>query len=324
MKKKTLTIGFTFTVLVLAVAGYYVFYRSPSPAPGTTAKLTVGYLPIADCSQLFVGLEKGFFREQGIEIEAISFSSGVKILQALGTGDVDIAFSAVVPLTLAKARGLDFVALTGGPAEDALHAEHAILVAKDSPIKSPRDLEGKAIAIVAFRSIDEPFVKEWLARNRVDVDSVTFLEIPFPQMETTLLSGHVDAIAAIEPFVTAARLNGQTRVLALNYVEVQPLTEIASYNAREEWVHNNHDVARRFQRAIDQATAFANEDPDAVRQLMPKYTNLAPELVQEVTLPLFSARLSEDRLRAILDLMLKWNLLDESIKVDTLIWEPRE
>ena len=206
--------------------------RDSVPRVQSAFPITIAYLPIADCTQLFVALEKGFFKTEGIEANPLVLPSGVKILEALASKDVDVGFSAVVPLMLARFWGLDFVALTGGPAEDSRHAVHALLVQERSPIREARQLEGKTIGIVAFRSIDEVFVKEWLAKKGADVEKVKFLEIPFPQMEPSLLTGAVDAVAAIEPFVTVARNNRKTRVLGQHFVDVAPLTEISSYNAR--------------------------------------------------------------------------------------------
>lgn len=317
-------------VFILLLATYFLVACSnatPEPAKKqahsplqSATKIRVGHLPIADCAQLYVAIEKGFLEEEGIEVDRIVLASGVKILEALASNSIDVGFSAVAPLILSKARNLDFMALTGGPAENVDHQEHAVLVKKDSPIKTPKDLEGKTIGIVAFRSIDEPFVKEWLELHGVDVSKVRFHEIRFPQMEPTLLTGQVDAVAAIEPFVTKARLGGKTRVLGYNYTEVQPYTEIASFNANRSWIQKNPKLAKRFQKAFKKATAYANEHPDEVKTMLTKYTKLSPELAKEITLPLYTDKLSTDSLDSVMQLMLKWKIMESTVKVSDLIY----
>lgn len=323
MSKKQLTLIAAFSLALILALGFYVIKRKEqiSTHNGSPTKVTVGHLPIADCAQLFVALDKGYFKEEGLEVDPLLMPSGVKIIEALATGNVDIGFSAVVPLILANERGLNIVALTGGPAEDKTHAEHAVLVRNDSPIKSPKDLKGKTIAILAFRSIDELFVKEWLQVNGVDASTVNMLEIPFPQMEAALQAKQVDAIAAIEPFVTAARLNGKSRILSYNYVEVQPLTEIGTYSARDVWIKNNTDVANRFRRSIYKATVYANAHPDEVRNIIIKYAKLNPELAKEMTLPLYTEKLTPENLNNVMQLALKWGIISSPIDVKRLLVE---
>jgi NitT/TauT family transport system substrate-binding protein len=80
--------------------------------------LKVGYIPIADCAQLYVAMEKGYFIDENLNIELLNLPGGAKILEALAGNSVDIGYSNVVSLILARDSGLDFVSLTGGPIED--------------------------------------------------------------------------------------------------------------------------------------------------------------------------------------------------------------
>ena len=311
-------------IVALAVFAIRGFRNEPAVitetvTPAKVERIRVAHLPIADCAQLFVALDRGYFKDEGLEVDARVFPSGVKAIEALGTGDVDIAYAAIAPLMLARSRGLDFVALTGGPVEDASHAEHSILVKNEGPIQTPKDLEGKTIAIVAFRSIDEPFVKEWLQKEGVNVSKVTLVEVPFPQMETVLLSDRIAAAAAIEPFVTVARRNGKTKVLAQNFVKVRPTTEIGSYNAREQALQTNGAALAKFQRAIARATEYANQYPNEVRTIVARHAKIDPAIANEMALPLYSARLTPEGVSAVADLMQKWKILEQPFDVRQII-----
>ena len=305
------------TTACLALAITACGRQAPPTAP---AKLRVAHLPIADCAQLYVGMAQGFFEQEGLDLEAITMASGVTILEALATSSVDIGFSATAPLILTKARGLDLVSVAGGSVEDGFHPEHGVIVAKDSPIDSPKNLEGTTVGIVAFRSIDEVFIKEWLARNGAKVDSVRFIEVPFPQMIPTLASKRIDAAAVIEPFLTAARLGGDSRTIGNHFVEVQPVVEISSYNTRREWADRNADVLRRFRAAFDRATEYANSRVEETKTLISTQTKLSPDIAREMVLPRYQERLSEQRLRDIADLMVKWQLIDNVPDVASLIY----
>jgi len=259
-------------------------------------KIRIGYIPIADSAQLYVGIEKGFFKEEGLEIEPISFSGGAKIIEALATGSVDIGFSNVVSLILARASGLKIVAIAGGPVEDESHKEHAILLRKDSLIKSPKDLEGKTIAINTRKNIDELFVREYLEKNGVDSSKIKLVEVPFPNMESVLLSGEVDAVASIEPYVTFALLHGQTKVLDYNYIALEPRVEISAYVASEDWLQKNKNLADKFIRAFNKATDYALEHEDEVRTIITKYTKLDQKVAQQIVLPTWGKNLTVSEL----------------------------
>jgi NitT/TauT family transport system substrate-binding protein len=124
-----------------------------------------------------------------------------------------------------------------------IHKEHAILVRKNSDIKTAKDLENKSIALNTRRNIDELFVRCYLSHNGVNPSTVNFLEVPFPRMESVLLAGDVDAIAAIEPFVTFALQHEKVRVVDYNYVELEEKIEISSYDTLKKWIDENPVVA---------------------------------------------------------------------------------
>lgn len=273
-----------FSALVLAL-GAGLFLNSPGRRASPNV-IRVGCIPIADCAQLYVALDKGYFREEGLRVELTSLSGGAKILEALGAGSLDVGFSNVVSLILARDAGLPFVALTGGPAEDEEHREHAILVAADSPLQAVSDLAGKRIALNTRKNIDDLMVTLLLRKHHVDPSAVKFVEVPFPRMLGVLKAGDVDAVAAIEPFVTVGTSEG-ARVLSYNYVEVQPLTYVSVYAASREWTAKHAGAADAFTRAIARSTRHANAHGGEVREILSRYTQLDPSLLKRIVLPRF-------------------------------------
>jgi NitT/TauT family transport system substrate-binding protein len=284
--------------------------------------LRVGYIPIADCSQLFVGIEKGFFSDEGLKLELVSMPGGAPILQALGSRSLDVGFSNVVSLILARDAGIPFFAISGGPAQDSLHREHGILVPQASAIRAVSDLAGKRVALNTRRNIDELMVRLLLARAGVDTSSVRFVEVPFPRMVSVLSAGEIDAAAAIEPFVTFGQRDGQARVLTYNYVDVQPVTEISTFVVRGDWLEANPDVAVRFNRALQRASHFANANPDSVRAILTRYTSLDQTQLQGVTLPFFTDSLSVVRLQTMANHVRDLGWTQVAVPAAELIWKP--
>ncbi len=283
-------------------------------------KVKIGYIPIAESAQLYVGIEKGFFKQEGLEIEILSLSGGAKILEALASGSIDIGFSNVVSLILARASGLRFIALTGAGIEDGDHKIHAILIPKDSPITSAMDLEGKTIALNTRKNIDDLFVREWLEKNKVDPDKVKFIEIPFPNMESVLLSGDVDAVAAVEPFVTFALLHGNSKVLDYNYLAIEPTVEITAYVVSEDWLQKKPTIADKFIRAFDKATDYVLAHESEVRMIITKYTKLDKTQSQQITLPTFGKKLTASELQRMADKAYKRGWIENPVDVLSIIY----
>lgn len=280
--------------------------------------LKVGYIPIADCAQLFIAQDKGLFAQNGLTVELTSMAGGAPILEAVGAGSLDVGFSNVVSLVLAHANGLPFVAFTGGPAEDSAHQEHGLFVSQTAAIADVKGLAGKKIALNTRRNIDELMVSELLLSQGVDLKGIQFLEVPFPRMVNVLEAGGVDAIAPIEPFVTAASDRGH-RLLSSNYVAVQPVTEISSYVASQAWITAHPKEAKAFSQAIAAAGEMANRDPSVARAALQAHTSLTPEQLSRIALPWFTSALSESGLQTMIGRAVKAGWISASFAAKDLI-----
>src|SRR5687767_13835949 len=92
-------------LLVAGVAGC----AAPPPTEAPRTKLKVGYVPIADCLQLYVAVEQGMFAKNGLDVELTSLQSGQRIIEALIAGELQVGIANVVSATTAYARGAPIV-----------------------------------------------------------------------------------------------------------------------------------------------------------------------------------------------------------------------
>jgi NitT/TauT family transport system substrate-binding protein len=191
------------------------------PKAGATEKLDVirvGYIPIGDCLQLYVADGMGFFKEEGISIEKKPLKGGAVIAPAVEAGELEVGWSNAISIIIAYSKGFDFQFLSAGAISiEGTNRVHSLLVAKDSPIRSVSDLVGKKVAINTLGNINELSMVALADLNRVDIKRIQLLEVPFPNMEAALKRGSVDAILAVEPFVT------------LSISQEPPKGKIASY-----------------------------------------------------------------------------------------------
>jgi NitT/TauT family transport system substrate-binding protein len=290
--------------------------------PVEKVTLRLGYAPIADAAQIYVGMEKGYFAEEGIEIKLEQLASGAQILEAVGVGSVDVGLSSYVPLVLANAGGVPLQAITGGPVEDKAHPEHAILVKKDSALKTVADLAGKTVALNGRRNIDHMILQELLEKNGLKEDQIRITEIPFPRMETVLDAGEVDAACVIEPFVTRAVEHGNMRVLTRNFVAVYDRIPISCYVARTDWISKHPDVLRKFRIGFKKATKLCLENPEETKPIIAKYAKLTDDEIHKVGLPTFAAETNAGDLQELIDRMLKRGLIKQTMNARDLVYGP--
>ena len=311
---KRISVATVFFLMLLAI--FFACNRNP---PSNTIR--AGYLPIADNLQLFVGVEKGFFKEEGVNVELHSIPSGPKVLEAVfsrGSEGIDIGFSSIVPILLAKAQDLPIVIVAGGPVETTQHKTHAILVGTESPIRSGADLAGKTIAVNALKNIEPVMLNRYLEKVGVDPKTINLTEVPFPQMESVLLSKNVDAVSAIEPYVTSALQHGKVRVIDYQYVIVQPRTVVSSYVTSSSWLDNNRDVASRFVRAIQRATDFIRTNEPEARNILMKYSKIDQATANAMVLPEFEAQHSTEDVQKWADQILKQGLINKPLDTSSI------
>ncbi|WP_353778515.1 ABC transporter substrate-binding protein [Winogradskyella sp. 3972H.M.0a.05] len=306
MKKNHNTIWLILVLILLGTIGYFLLEKNDTPqdlviSESEPVKLRIGYIPIADCAQLYVGKEQGYFAENGLEVELTKMTGGAKILEALAGGSIDIAFSNVVSVMLANNGGLDFIPITGGPRTNRDHKETGILVLKDSGIKSLKDLEGKKIAVNTRKNIVELFVLNYLEDSGVNTSTIEFVESSFPQMYQLLDSKNVDAVASIEPFVTFSMQTEKVNNLGDYFVSVMSSMEISTYNAEANWINKNKETVEKFRKSISQATDFANNNRSELEYIITKYTSLKPDQVKNIVLPFYGSDIDEKSFGEILN-----------------------
>jgi NitT/TauT family transport system substrate-binding protein len=289
---------------------------------GGVTKVKVGVLPISNVAPLYLGMEKGFFKEEGLEIEPSIGQSGNELVTGMVSGSTQFAFLGYVPLMSARGQGLPVkvVANADNGAAAAKDEWTLLLSKKGSPIKKPADLAGKTIAVNALKGVGEVEIKAALDKRGVDPNSIKLLEIPFPEMPAALDKGRVDVIWAPEPFLTQVLGQGGQNVEA-------PLTTLGSkfpngtYGTTEKQIAEDKDLVERFARAINKSSDYATAHPDEARATIPTFTKIPPELAKKIRLPLWPTDIDKAKLQTLLDYAVQYKVIEKPPKLDDVIWE---
>lgn len=304
------------TKLTVGVAGLPLL-RGSSWAQ---AKGKLGYMKIVDNAAMFVAMEKGFFKAEGLELETVPMAGGAVIVQGVTSGDLQFGWTNVISLYQAHVAGFDFKLIAGGAVNiKAKKESHAIEVGKHSAIQTAKDLEGKTVAVNTLNNIVHLMAMAWIDKNGGSSAKVKFVEVPFPQMGAALSAGKVDAVSIHEPFATATLQKGDARVLAQPWGDVLPKFLIASWFASEKWIAKNKNTAEAFVRAINRGIDALQADSSGSRDAMVKWAGLSPDLAGKIGLPDFEKGISEKDLQATIDLTQKYKLIAKAFKARDVI-----
>jgi NitT/TauT family transport system substrate-binding protein len=288
--------------------------------PDAPEKVKIGLVPIADVAPVFVGIERGYFERQGIELEPQFASGGAAIAPAVLSGDFDIGFSNTVSLLITASKGLPVQIVSqgalGGP--DLRRPWADVLVAKGSGIRRPKDLEGKTIAANTLNNICEVTINATLEAKGVDVGEIKYTEVPFPDMLGALEQGRVDAACAVEPFVTEGKAAGM-RGIDPFYAATAPDLTVAAYFASKQMIESDPELIARFRTAMAQSLRYSAEHPDAVRAVLPEYTQISEQDAQQINLPSWQPELTEDTIRTLSKLSEKYGLIERRPDLGELI-----
>ncbi len=283
--------------------------QTPTVTPGTTSSGTlssnvtvrVGYLPILSAYPLYTGVTEGYFKEEGLDVQLRTIKSGPEGNEALAANNIDVAFSILPSLVVARNQGVpnDLVSIFGASLDSVEIKDHRIIVAKDSKLSTMKDLRGKKIAVVGYpgRTSDVLELLDYLDRNGLKEKDVKLIGMPHADQVAALEAGTVDAAACAEPYITIGLLGNKVKTLGDKegfYYRDQP-TEVTTYLARKSWVEANSGVSNKFIAALSKGLEKAKDKDWLLSKGLPafnqetnpsiNFVKLTPEQSKSLHLP---------------------------------------
>jgi NitT/TauT family transport system substrate-binding protein len=289
---------------------------------GELTPVEVGVVPVVDVAPLYLGIAQGFFEEVGLDVEPVPAQGGAAIIPAVVNGDQQIGFSNIVSLLIAQTENVPVQVISQGiqATDDPENDTAAVAVAADSDIREPADLEGKTIAVNTLRNISPLTITAALDAEGVDTSTLEFVEVPLPDMVGQLESGDVDAAGLVEPFVTIGE-NAGDRMIIYDRVATEPEMTIANYFTSEQFLQSDPEVVEGFVSAMNRSLTYATDHPDEARQAIGEYTEIEPDVLEQVVLPLWQEDLNVDSIEHTAELMVDQGIVDDQPDVDDLIAE---
>jgi NitT/TauT family transport system substrate-binding protein len=297
----------------------------PAPAEsaagnGNLTKIDVGVIPIVDTAPIWLGKSKGFFEEEGLDLNIQTASGGAAIVPGVVSGSFDFAFSNLISVMVAKDKGLDlkFVANGASSTGDTKKDVGAVVVPADSDIKSPKDLAGKKVSVNNLSNIGDTTISSVVEADGGDPKNVDFVEVGFQDAPAALENKQVDAAWILEPFLSAAVDKG-ARVISYNFAAFDPELDIAGYFTAGDTVANDPALVEKFTKAMNKSLQYAQDNPQEVRDIVGTYTKIDQATRDKMTLPRYRAEFNQDAAGKLGEAAAKYGTLSKAPSLDELL-----
>jgi NitT/TauT family transport system substrate-binding protein len=280
--------------------------------------LTIGILPVADCAALQLAINQGLFKAEGLNVKTQLLQGGAEAIPRLKSGNLDASAGAYVPFFQAQSQGVIKLRIVADAFQSAA-GSHVVLVAKDSPIRSVKDLAGKKIGVNVKHNLASLLIQALAQPQGVKLDEdKDFIPVAFPDMENALKNGSVDAVQAVEPFNTQLQKSIGARLLADTSQGQTAAFPISGYATTEDFAKENPKTVAALQRALGKAQAMLS-DRKVLEQVVPTYTKIDAATATSLHFGTFPAKLDTTRLQRVADIMRQYGYLTKPLDVKSVV-----
>ena len=254
-------------------------------------KVKVGVLKLTASAVLFLGVEKGYFKDFGVDAELVYFQAAQPIAVALASGDLDVGATGLTAGLYNIVTGGVHVWIVADKGREWPDYNLSALVVRrdlyDGGVRSLRDLKGKKVGVTQIGSTFHYNVGRYLEKEGMTLADVELVPLQaLPALNDALTARRVDAVATAEPFVSRLESTGAGRVI-VNTGDTFPW-QIATVMYSDK-LAKNRALALAFMkgyvkasRAYFDAVIAKKSGPayDEMVAVTAKYTGAAPELIR--------------------------------------------
>lgn len=247
------------------------------PAADEVIKLRVQSQASIAAEPLFIGMEEGFFEEEGLEIEIVDIPDAATAFSALQSNQLDLAFAPTISVLQASRQNMPLVMVApsdglnpdsaGLPVDEARNfTSSGVYVSKVSGITDIAGLAGASIAVPELKSQPDGTITSVLHEAGIETDDIQWQNLGFVPAVAALKDGTLDAAFLVSPYTIEADQAGLKRVMNPSVEFFPPGSATTAWVGTQSWVDGNSEAVARFQRAIAKSAAWANENLTATQE----------------------------------------------------------
>ncbi len=257
----------------------FIYFKKPSEAltplsPGVIpdSSISLGIQTSPASTLLMVAKEKGFFKQQQLQVELKEFTAGKFALQAFLGGSLDAVVSGEVPVLLAGIQGNKIHVIS--QVVERTENEIRMIARKDGTEGDPYKFfktKKRSIA-TSFGGGPEYFTYTALKTLGLSQDDVTLVSQRPEDMPAALASGSVDVISVFDPFafISERELADKATTLKIN----SPYRELYILSVSEKLLGETPEVAEKLLTALLAASKFIQTNPNQAKEVLQRFTKL--------------------------------------------------
>lgn len=279
--------------------------------------LTVATLPTPDAATLYLAIQKGYFKAEGLNVKPSILGNGADIVNRVVSGNADFADSGYIPIILAASNGVKLRVVVD--AYQGRSKLYPIMTLPSSGIHDAKGLAGKKIGIINTKGFPALLTQSALQGAGLKVSDVKYVEVQLPAMAGALKNHSIDAAFMSDPWVS--QLEQQLGARQVVDTMSGPTADLAvgGYIASQRFAQKNPKTVAAFQRAMAKAQADA-QDRNQISQVLPTFIKgLSPQTAQTINLGSYPVSLNKTRLQRVADLMTQYGQLKQHYDVQPLL-----
>lgn len=254
-----------------------------------------GHLP------MFVGVDKGFFKQHGVDVRLKVVNTGTDMVNAMQKREVQIGDMSVTTFLKARHAGEPFRVIgiiMSDATRDNADEPLAIVARKGSGIQRVEDLKGKRVGLAKAQTSDE-YLKMVLARRNMKYEDINIENIMAPPaLAPALREGKVDAVVSWEPFNTQV-----LETVPESYVVVRGgghLSYIMVATAHDPTIKASPEVLRNFVAGLAAASQYTRKNREEAVEIFAKWVPnvnvaIAKKAIQHIS---YDPRISQPVMKA--------------------------
>ncbi len=188
------------------------------------------------------------------------------------SGSAEFGSGSIWPVFQAYSRGIPLRIIAPASLYLSSHPDALLVVRKDSPIRTPRDLNGKVVGADSATDLPSMATRAWLDQRGGDGKSLRAVELKQTEQVAALDAGRIDAVVLKPPFLTVALDSGKFRSIGTPLDAVGPRFLLSCWVATADYIAKNPDVVGGFVAALAEAARYTNANQAATTAMVAAFS----------------------------------------------------
>jgi NitT/TauT family transport system substrate-binding protein len=268
---------------------------------------------------LYYAKDLGIFAKHGLDVTITTPNDNSLAVPSVVSNTVDIAYTNIVAIEQAFRKGIPITMVAPAAVNDARWPNNFLLVPKDSPIKTPLDLQGKTLGTSPLKSLGDTATNAWVEAHGGNPSKLKWAEIPYIECGVAMAAGRIDAAFIVEPY--ASHLKATTRLLGRPYEVIGKRFLGAGYFTTKQWASEHPDLVARFAAAMREASIWGNANQAKSAVILEKYAKVDADTVTHMTRSVYAETVIPAELQPSIDFAAKYKFIDQGFPAAELIWK---